>query len=208
MNAALPFLQGFGISAGLIIAIGAQNAFVLSQSIRRNHPFFIALLCSICDAALIAAGIAGTGSLVASDALYMQLAAWGGALFLFWYGFRAFRSALKGGKLETDAQTFTSLRSVLWATLAVTLLNPHVYLDTVILMGGISGQFSGSSRIYFGLGAMSASFIWFFSLSMGGKILAPLFRRPLAWRILDSLVCATMWFIGISLLTAGFPHPV
>jgi len=204
----IPFLQGFGISAGLIAAIGAQNAFVLSQSVRRNHHMMIALICSLCDAILITVGIAGVGTLVASRPFLMQLAAWGGAAFLFWYGTGALRSALRGGKLEDDAQTVSTLRSVIWATLAVTLLNPHVYLDTIVLMGSVSGQFAGSGRLWFGAGAMTASFIWFFSLSMGGQMLAPLFRRPLAWRVLDGLVCITMWGIAFSLLMAEHPNAV
>lgn len=204
----IPFLQGVGISGGLIVAIGAQNAFVLSQSVRRNHHMIIALICSLCDATLIAVGIAGVGTLVASQPFLMQLTAWGGAAFLFWYGFGAFRSALRGGRLETDAQTVSTMRSAILATLAVTLLNPHVYLDTIVLMGSVSGQFAGTGRIWFGAGAMTASFIWFFSLSMGGQMLAPLFRKPLAWRVLDGLVCITMWGIAFSLLMAEHPDAV
>ena len=204
----IPFLQGFGISGGLIAAIGAQNAFVLSQSVRRNHHMVIALICSICDATLIAVGIGGMGTLVASRPFLMQLAAWGGAAFLFLYGLRSFCSALRGGRLETDTETVSTLGSIICATLAVTLLNPHVYLDTIVLMGSVSGQFAGTGRIWFGAGAMTASFIWFFSLSLGGQMLAPLFQRPLAWRVLDGLVCVTMWGIAFSLLMAEHPNTV
>lgn len=196
----VPFIQGAGVGGGLIMAIGAQNAFVLSQGVRRNHPWSIALLCGFCDAALILLGVSGVGTLVASNPLLGQIAAWGGALFLLWYGMRSLQSALRGGGLETHDAAKQSLRAALGATLAVTLLNPHVYLDTLVLLGGISGQFPASERILFGAGAMTASFTWFFALSLGAGLLAPLFRRPIAWRILDSLVFLTMWSIGLSLV--------
>lgn len=196
----LPFLQGAGVGGGLIVAIGAQNAFVLSQGVRRNHPLPVALLCGFCDATLILLGISGVGSLVASNPLLGQIAAWGGALFLLWYGIRSLQSALRGGTLDVDNNSTPSLRAVLGATLAVTLLNPHVYLDTLVLLGGISGQFPAAERYLFGAGAMTASFLWFLLLSLGAGLMAPLFRRPIAWRILDSLVFLTMWSIGLSLL--------
>ena len=196
----VPFIQGAGVGGGLIIAIGAQNAFVLSQGVRRNHPFQIALLCGFCDAVLILLGVSGVGTLVASSPLLGQIAAWGGALFLFWYGMRSLQSALRGGTLETDSTNKQSLSAALGATLAVTLLNPHVYLDTLVLLGSISGQFPGNERFLFGAGAMTASFTWFFALSLGAGLLAPLFRKQLAWRILDTLVFLTMWGIGLSLV--------
>lgn len=196
----VPFLQGAGIGGGLIVAIGAQNAFVLSQGVRRNHPLPIALLCGLCDALLILLGVSGVGTLVASNPLLGQVAAWGGALFLFWYGLRSLRSALRGGVLAAKRASSPSLRTALGATLAVSLLNPHVYLDTLVLLGGISGQFPEQERYLFGIGAMTASFVWFLTLSLGAGLLAPLFRRPVAWRILDSLVFLTMWSIALSLL--------
>jgi L-lysine exporter family protein LysE/ArgO len=110
------------------------------------------------------------------------------------------RSALRGGRLETTNPSAGSLRAVIIATLAVTLLNPHFYLDTVVLLGSVSSQFQGQNRLYFWMGAISASTLWFLSLSLGGQMLAPLFRKPMAWRVLDSLVCATMWTIAGSLI--------
>jgi L-lysine exporter family protein LysE/ArgO len=196
----VPFLQGAGLGGGLIVAIGAQNAFVLSQGVRRNHPLPIALLCGFCDALLILLGVSGVGRLVASNPLLGQIAVWGGALFLFWYGLRSLQSALRGGLLDTEKTSSPSLRAVLGATLAVSLLNPHVYLDTLVLLGGISGQFPEQERYLFGLGAMTASFAWFLILSLGAGFLAPLFRQPVAWRILDSLVFLTMWSLALSLL--------
>ena len=188
------------MSGGLIIAIGAQNAFVLSQGVRRNYPLAVALVCACCDSVLILLGINGVGSAVAANPLLGQLTVWGGALFLLWYGALALRSAWQGDTFETNSVKVTTLRAVMTTTLAITLLNPHVYLDTMVLLGGISGQFPDSQRFLFGAGAITASFIWFFSLSFGAGLLAPLFRKKSAWRILDGVVCLTMWSIAVSLL--------
>lgn len=149
---------------------------------------------------LIGIGIMGVGRAVAANHLLSQIATFGGALFLFWYGLNAFRSAYQGGALKGEGEVITSLQSALLTTFAITLLNPHVYLDTVILLGSISSQYEGNSRFLFGAGAMTASIIWFFSLSLGGRLLAPLFKNVTSWRILDSLVGLTMWTIAGSLL--------
>ncbi len=194
------FFQGMALGGGLIIAIGAQNAFVLSQGVRRNFPLQTALVCSLCDASLILIGISGVGTLVAGSPDLARIATWGGSLFLLWYGSRSFRSALQGGRLDAHGEQIESRRKLLWTTLALTFLNPHVYLDTIVLVGGISGQLANSERYLFGAGAISASVLWFFSLSLGAGLLAPLFRRPLAWRCLDGFVCLTMWGIALSLL--------
>jgi len=196
----LSFIQGFGIGGGLIIAIGAQNAFVLSQGVRRNYPVTIALTCGLCDSILILLGVAGVGSAVAANPLLSQLTVWGGALFLLWYGACAFRSAWQGNTLEANNDKVKTLRAVVATTLAITLLNPHVYLDTLVLLGSISAQFQGTQRLLFGAGAMTASFTWFFTLSLGAGLLAPIFRKKVAWRILDGIVCLTMWSIATSLL--------
>lgn len=188
------------MGAGLIIAIGAQNAFVLRQGLRRQHAFTAALVCFVCDAALIALGVAGFGQVVSSTPVLTALAAWGGAAFLFVYGLRAFRSASRAQGLEVTAGEALSRSNVVLATLAVSLLNPHVYLDTVVLLGGIGGQFVGSARTMFGLGAATASAVWFFGLASGAARLAPLFRRPLAWRVLDALIGVVMWSIAASLV--------
>ena len=198
-----PFIQGFGTGGGLIVAIGAQNAFVLSQGVRGNHNGIIALICILCDALFITAGVAGFGAAVTSNPALSQGVAWGGAGFLSFYGWGALRSAMRGGTLECDDRPARSLRRVIATTFAVTLLNPHFYLDTVILLGGVSSRFHGENRLLFWAGAVIASTIWFLSLSYGGRLLAPLFRKPLSWRILDSLVCATMWAIAASLVVHG-----
>ncbi|THB64725.1 MAG: amino acid transporter [Desulfovibrio sp.] len=201
MSITMSYLQGMGIGAGQIIAIGAQNAFVLSQSIRRNHHLTVCLVCTLCDAALITLGVLGAGSLVASNPALLRPAALAGALFLAWYGLTALRSAVQGGALRTEETGAKSVRSMVLLTLTITLLNPHVYLDTVVMLGSISGQYPGMERYLFGLGAVTASVIWFFTLGFGGRALAPLFRKPVTWRVLDGLVCVTMWGIAALLVT-------
>lgn len=193
-------MQGFGTGGGLIIAIGAQNAFVLSQGVRKNHPLIVALTCIVCDAVFITVGIAGFGAAVASNPVLSQWVAWCGAVFLFFYGAVSLRSAITGGSLDADGQTALSLKAVVMTTLAVTLLNPHFYLDTVVLLGGISSRFQGQSRVSFWAGSVAASTLWFLGLSFGARLLAPLFRQQIAWRVLDSLVCMTMWGIAVSLI--------
>jgi len=194
------FIQGFATGGGLIVAIGAQNAFVLSQGVRKNHHLIIALICIICDALLISAGVAGFGKAISTSPNLSQLATWGGAGFLFVYGLRSMRSALRGGRMDTSDQMVQTLKAAIITTLAVTLLNPHVYLDTIILMGSVSSQLHGESRLYFWVGAVSASTLWFISLSLGGQMLAPLFKKQISWRILDTLVCATMWTVAATLI--------
>lgn len=188
------------MGGGLIVAIGAQNAFVLTQGVRRNHHLAVAALCTLCDGILIAFGVTGVGTAVASNPTLGQVAAWGGAAFLIWYGLMAFKAVLKGGSLDEDETTAKTLRHTLTLTLAVTLLNPHVYLDTIVLMGSVSGQFPTPERYLFGAGAFMASFTWFTVLSLGGQMLAPAFKRDITWRLLDGLVCLTMWGIAASLI--------
>ncbi len=195
-------VQGLGLGGGLIIAIGAQNAYVLRQGLRHEFAFAVATVCFLCDMALIALGAGGFGSLVAAFPALTTVAAWGGAAFLAWYGLRALRSALSPGALEADggpARVPGRGRAVLTA-LALSLLNPHVYLDTVVLIGGIAGQYPAAERPWFAAGAMAASFLWFYGLAIGARWLAPLFRKPAAWRILDLVICAVMWSIALSLV--------
>ncbi len=194
------FWQGLGLGFGLIVAIGAQNAFVLRQGLKHQGVFLTALICVLCDALLITLGVAGFGSFVSSHPILTAIAAWGGALFLFVYGLRAFVSALKPGQLEADTGEASSKHSVLLTALAVSLLNPHVYLDTVVLLGSLGGQFSGAARTAFGAGAVTASSLWFFGLAYGATRLGPLFRRPSAWRILDLVIGLIMWGIAASLV--------
>ncbi len=202
-----PFLKGMGIGASLIIAIGAQNAYVLTQGLRRNNQYIVALLCSLIDAVLITVGVAGMGLLITSTPLLLEIAAWGGALFLFWYGLNAFREAVNPGVLKLKQEVGSdTLKKAVVTTLAISLLNPHVYLDTVVLLGSIGGRYPEETRLWFGLGAVLSSFLWFFALSLGAKWLAPLFKRPVAWRVLDCLVGVIMWAIAASLVSQAISY--
>lgn len=184
------YLNGLFVGAGLIIAIGAQNAFVLGQSLKREHHFSAALLCMACDALLILAGIFGLAVLLQHSTLGMQVARWGGVAFLVGYATLALRRAFSPKALRAEQQPLRSRRSVLLATLAVTLLNPHVYLDTVVLIGAIGAQ--QSSPLFFALGAASASVLWFTSLALAGARLSPWLARPTTWRIIDGAVAVMM----------------
>lgn len=196
-------LRGFGLSASLIIAIGAQNAFVLRQGLRRQHVLITAIICILTDATMFTIGAVGFGSLVASFPALMMITAWGGAAFLVFYGAYSFRSAWKGASMQVQAENngAGSLRATVLTALAVSLLNPHVYLDTVVLVGGIAGQYPWSERIYFLLGAILASFSWFLLLAYGAAFLVPLFRKQAAWRVLDAGVGLLMWAIALGLVT-------
>jgi len=192
-------LAGFSLGFSLILAIGAQNAFVLRQGLRREHVFATVLVCAISDAILIAAGVAGFGALARAVPWFEPLMRYGGAAFLLWYGARNFVAAWRGGEvLNTEGEARHSLRGVLLSVLALTWLNPHVYLDTVVLLGSVSAQYT--DKLAFGSGAVLASFSFFFALGYGARLLAPLFARPAAWRVLDALVGALMWAIAASLL--------
>ncbi|WP_319826119.1 LysE/ArgO family amino acid transporter [Thalassovita sp.] len=192
-------LAGFGLGLSLIMAIGAQNAFVLRQGIRHEHVFAVALTCALSDAILIAAGVSGFGILVTKLPLLEPVMRWGGAAFLIVYGARAFLAAWKGGEhLDAATQGRASLKGVLATCLLLTWANPHVYLDTVVLLGSVAAQYQ--DRLAFALGAMFASFLFFFSLGYGARMLAPLFARPAAWRALDIFVGCIMWTVAASLL--------
>ena len=193
------YLQGFGISAGLIMAIGAQNVFVLSQGIRRQYQWLVPFICSTCDCVLILLGAFGIGTLIASDPLLSRLAGWGGAAFLFVYGARSLLAVFKKQALEKREPVRITLKSVVLTTFALTLLNPHVYLDTLVLIGSISGQFSGEKKVLFVIGACSASIVWFFSLSLAGSLMRPMFEKPVVWKILDGCIGVIMWGIAFSI---------
>ena len=198
-----PFITGAVTGAGLIIAIGAQNAFVLRQGLRREYHWAIAAVCSFLDTLLIISGILGMGVLISDSPLLLTLVTWAGALFLIAYGTKALYAALQSETLEIQQGGLNSLRSALLTTLALSLLNPHLYLDTVVLLGSIGGRYPDPERYWFGAGAALFSFIWFFGLSLGARWVAPLFRRPLAWRILDGLVCLMMWGLAALLISGA-----
>lgn len=199
MNA---LLQGFLVSGGLIVAIGAQNAFVLKQGLRRWQVLPIVLTCFLCDFSLMALGVFGLGTLIGASRVASVALALVGALFLAVYGARAFRAAWRGGAVMTadGAEAAGSARQAVLLTLAITLLNPHVYLDTVVIVGGIAGTLSPAAKALFLCGAVAASALWFFALGFGARLLLPLFRRPLTWRVLDAVIGVVMWAIAFSLL--------
>ncbi len=202
MNIAL-FLQGMGLGAGLIIAIGAQNAFVLRQGLKHQHHFTIATVCFAIDAGLITLGGLGMGTLVSSTPILSTGAAIFGALFLFIYGVLAFRRAWVGEALKDNSSRANelTLKAALLTALGFSLLNPHVYLDTVVLLGGISGQYSWPDRSWFLIGAVTASALWFYTLAFAATKLSPLFKTPLTWKILDIFIGVVMWTIAASLVT-------
>lgn len=194
------YSNGLLIAAGLIIALGAQNAFVLAQSLRREHHLPVVLLCVVCDALLVTAGVFGLAALLTQSPLLLGIARWGGAAFLLWYGAQALLRALRPQGLQQQRQDAPrSLRSVLLAALAVTLLNPHVYLDTVLLIGSLGAQQSVPGA--YALGAASASLLWFLCLALGAAWLAPWLSRPATWRLIDLAVAAMMFSIAWQLLS-------
>ncbi|MEM6386328.1 MAG: LysE/ArgO family amino acid transporter [Pseudomonadota bacterium] len=194
------FLKGFGLSLSLIVAIGAQNAFVLRQGIRQSHVLPVVLTCALSDAVLMTAGILGFGALVEAAPWLKPVMTWGGALFLIVYGAIAFRSAWLGSSaLRAANGTETGLIATIAVCLALTWGNPHVYLDTLVLLGSIAASYDGS-RLAFGVGAISASFVFFFTLGYGARLLAPIFERPGAWQVLDICVGVLMWTIAFFLL--------
>jgi L-lysine exporter family protein LysE/ArgO len=194
-------LAGFTLGFSLILAIGAQNAFVLRQGLRREHVLPIVLTCALSDALLIAAGVAGFGALARALPWLEPVMRYGGAAFLLVYGARAFLAAWRGGEALQAGQAAGSLRKALLTCLALTWLNPHVYLDTVVLLGSISAQYDRPAL--FAAGAMLASGVFFFMLGYGARMLAPWFARPAAWRVLDIVVGLVMWAIAAKLLWNG-----
>ncbi len=202
MTNALPtFLTGFAMSAALIMAIGAQNLFVLRQGLKREHVGPIVLFCGSADAILIASGVSGVGALLGAMPQLTFALTIGGALFLSWYGLRAFQRAMAPEAMPVMAQGGITLGRALGATAAFTFLNPHVYLDTVLLMGAAGSAHPAALRPVFVAGAASASIVWFTALGYGARMLTPLFARPAAWRVLDAIVAIVMLTLAASLIT-------
>ncbi len=194
------FVQGALLSFGLILAIGAQNAFVLRQGLRGEHVLLVCSLCAFSDAALIAAGVAGFGALVERAPWIEPFFRYGGAAFLLVYALRALRSAIwSDDALVADGEDVRSWQQVMLVCLAFTWLNPHVYVDTLLLLGAASTAYA-DERLSFALGATSSSFVFFFSLGYGARLLQPVFARPVAWRWLDGLIAVVMLAIAFKLL--------
>ncbi|WP_314978187.1 LysE/ArgO family amino acid transporter [Campylobacter rectus] len=196
MNSFNAFFSGFSLGLSLILAIGAQNAFVLKQGIKKQHVFLVCTICAISDAVLIFAGVSGFGYVVERYQVIKTAALWGGFVFLSIYGLRSLYSAFSASHTLTsgDEEARGAAKTAL-LTLAFTWLNPHVYLDTALLLGSVSTKF-GERAGLFGVGAMCASFAFFFSLGYGARFLAPLFQKPAAWKILE-------FFVGVTMITLG-----
>lgn len=199
-NLLAPFFTGFALSAALIMAIGAQNVFVLRQGLRREHVGPIVLFCGCADAVLILAGVAGVGAFLAAAPQLTTLLSLGGAVFLGWYGVAALRRMAAPGAAAVATAEGMTLGRAMAACAAFTFLNPHVYLDTVLLMGAAGSAQPEATRPFFVLGAATASFAWFAALGYGARILQPLFTRPTAWRALDALVALVMLALAGSLI--------
>lgn len=198
-------LQGFALSFGLIVAIGAQNAFVLRQGLRREHVGSIVAFCALADALLITAGVYGMAQALGERPGVARALALVGAVFLFAYGWQALRRARRASQLQAAQGTVRlSVGAALAQAAAFTLLNPHVYLDTVLLVGSIGAQQPPALRAWFVLGACLASVVWFGALGFGARWLAPWFARPKAWQVLDVLIGLTMWVMAALLIRHFF----
>jgi L-lysine exporter family protein LysE/ArgO len=196
------FLQGLGLGASLIMAIGAQNAHVIRTGVGGQHVVATVLTCIVVDVALIALGISGLGALVEASPALMAVARYGGAAFLVWYGWRCWKSSLQGGAsiaLPMEAQSQT-LGRALATVLALSLLNPHVYLDTVVLLGAVGSSLAGDARPSFALGAMTASVLWFSALGLGAQRFAPVLGRPAVWRAIEALTGSLMLVLALMLV--------
>ncbi|MCS5592718.1 MAG: LysE/ArgO family amino acid transporter [Gammaproteobacteria bacterium] len=194
------FVSGFALSFGLILAIGAQNAFILKQGLRREYVFILCLICAISDALLIALGVFGFVLMVNILPAVSMIARVAGAIFLLVYGAISFYKAFKNNEsLYANGASKTTLVSAVLTCLALTWLNPHVYLDTFVLLGAVSTQYP-NEQYQFVLGASMASFIFFFSVGYGARFLAPIFNKPSAWKVLEFIIGGIMWIIAISLI--------
>ncbi len=193
-------LAGFALGGSLIVAIGAQNAFVIRQGVLNSHVFWICLFCSFSDAVLIWGGTFGLGVILQSLPWLVPVMTFGGAAFLLWYAIKAFFRALKPSSFNEDGKTTTSLAVALATCAAFTWANPHVYLDTVILVGSIANARSHGEQAPFALGASLASFVWFFVLGYGAKALRGPLSRPIVWRAIDAIISLVMFWLAAKLV--------
>lgn len=197
-------LAGLGLGLSLIVAIGAQNAFVLRQGLRREHVLVVVAICALSDAVLIVAGVGGLGALIQNAGWALVTVRIAGAAFLTWYGVKSAMRAAKPGVLKADEGGEAITRTAAVGTvLALTWLNPHVYLDTVLLVGSIGGTY-GADRWWFAFGASLGSVLWFSALGFGSRALRPLFAKPVAWRVLDAIIAVVMIAIAVSLIVGLF----
>lgn len=199
----IALLPGFLTGLSLIIAIGAQNAFVIKQGLLRQHVLLIVLICAISDAVLIFLGTGGLGALVQSNQGLLEVIRWFGVAYLTWFGIKSVKSAFTNQSLEASESPTVSALKVATTALALTWLNPHVYLDTVILLGSVANQFD-SNRWYFAIGASVASVLWFTVIGFGARAASKYMSRTIFWKILDSLIAVVMFSIAITLAFFNF----
>jgi len=197
--AALAYLSGLGLGASLIVAIGAQNAFVLKQGLARTHVFIVALICALSDAILIWIGAFALSAATERVTGLATIARFGGAAFLLLYGLRAGWRAIAVETLQPSEGHEVGLLGTVATCLAFTWANPHVYLDTVVLVGFVASRYQPMDRTAFALGATSASVLWFFGLAYGARLLTPLFAKPLAWRLLEAAIAVVMLVLGVKI---------
>ena len=199
------FFTAFVLAAGLIMAIGAQNAHVLRQGIAGHYVGITVILCAFFDTVLMTSGVYGFGWLLTQLPMLEDVARVGGAVFLLWYGSRCVRSAMAPlSSVSVESRVATSLPVAIATVSAFTLLNPHVYLDTVVLIGSIGGQYEGTARTVFAVGAFTASWVWFIALGYGARLVRPYFENPRAWQVLDGFIALVMFAIALSLLWEQF----
>ncbi|MFD4432178.1 LysE/ArgO family amino acid transporter [Nocardia sp. NPDC058497] len=202
-SAALAALSGLGFGLSLIVAIGAQNAFVLRQGVRGQHVLPVIAVCAVSDIVLIAAGVAGFGTVVEAVPAILTVARYAGAAFLLGYAVLAVRRAMSSSALIADAaRASVAVGASVLTCLALTWLNPHVYLDTVVLLGSFASTYASPDRWFLAAGAMVASVVWFLALGYGARRLGPLFERPAAWRVLDSLIAVIMFALAVGLVVS------
>ncbi len=193
------FIQGFLVSFGLIVAIGAQNIYVLKKGLLKEYTLLIASICFILDALLIIVGVKGVGKILEFYPSFFIYITWFGIIFLVLYGLLAIKNIFTTQKMKIVAKKEpNNFLQTLATTLAISLLNPHVYLDTMMLIGSIGSRFKGYEQNLFILGAVSASFVWFFSLAYGSRILIPMFKNPITWKLLDAFTAFIMFYIALN----------
>lgn len=194
----LAFLPGLLTGLSLIIAIGAQNAFVIRQGLTRNFVLMVVLVCILSDWALMAAGVAGLGALILQVAWLLEVLRWFGVAYLLWFAYGSLKAAFKNDSLKVGSEHSGSRKQVLLSALAITWLNPHVYLDTVILVGSIANTFRENAW-FFGLGAMAGSLVWFFALGYSAKAMSGIMSKPVFWKVLDTVIAVVMVSIAAML---------
>ena len=197
------FLPGFFTGLSLIIAIGAQNAFVIRQGLTKRYVFTVVAICTIIDAALIALGIGGLGAAISGLPWLLEIIRWFGVAYLTWFGIKSVISATKTQTLDPTGVESKSAKKVITTVLAMSLLNPHVYLDTVNFLGGVGNTF-GENRWFFAYGAMLASLVWFTGIGYGAKAASRFMSRPIFWKVLDGVIAAIMFTLAVTLATFKF----